>query len=64
MQQDKLIRERIKEKVLNETGKKVRNVFFCCNGIDNKNVYCLVGNNNNIFGVALVSDNFDVEVIV
>ena len=64
MQQEKLIRERIKEKVFIETGKKVRNVFFCCGGIDNKNVYCLVGNNNNIFGVAAINSKNEIEVIV
>jgi len=67
MQQEKLIREKIKEKVLDETGKKVRNIFFLCRGhrgLDNYNIYCVVGNNDNIFGVALVSDSFDVEVVV
>ena len=34
MQQDKLIRERIKVKVLNETGKTVRNVFYLTNDDD------------------------------
>lgn len=65
MTEDKLIREKIKEKVLNETGKKVRNVFFLCrDNLNNKNVHCIVGNNGSIFGVALVSDNLDVEAIV
>lgn len=63
MQQDKLIRERIKVKVYNETGKIVRNVFYLTMD-DTKCYYCLVGNNKNIFGVASIDMNNDIEVII
>lgn len=63
MQQDKLIRERIKVKVYNETGKTVRNVFYLTND-DEKVYYCICGNNNNIFGVASINANNDIEVII
>ena len=63
MQQDKLIRERIKVKVLNETGKKVRNVFYLTNDSE-KIYYCICGNNNSIFGVASLDSNNEIEVIV
>ena len=63
MQQDKLIRERIKVKVYNETGKTVINVFYLTND-DEKVYYCICGNNNNIFGVASIDTNNDIEVII
>lgn len=63
MQQDKLIRERIKVKVYNETGKKVRNVFYLTNDYE-KVYYCICGNNNNIFGVASIDKNNDIEIII
>lgn len=63
MQQNKLIRERIKVKVYNETGKTVRNVFYLTND-DEKVYYCICGNNNNIFGVASIDKNNDIEVII
>lgn len=63
MQQDKLIRERIKVKVLNETGKTVRNVFYLTND-DEKVYYCIVGNNNAIFGVASIDSKNEIEVII
>lgn len=63
MQQDKLIRERIKVKVYNETGKTVRNVFYLTND-DEKVYYCICGNNNNIFGVASIDMNNDIEIII
>lgn len=63
MEQDKLIRERIKVKVYNETGKTVRNVFYLTND-DKKVYYCICGNNNNIFGVASIDTNNNIEVII
>jgi hypothetical protein len=63
MQQDKLIIERIKVKVLNETGKTVRNVFYLTNDGE-KVYYCICGNNNKIFGVASIDSNNEVEVII
>lgn len=63
MKQDKLIRERIKVKVLNETGKKVRNVFYLTDDSE-KVYYCIVGNNNAIFGVASIGPKNEIEVIV
>ena len=63
MQQDKIIRERIKEKVYNETGKVVRNVFYLTNGTD-KVYYCICGNNNSIFGVASINSENEIEVIL
>lgn len=63
MQQDKIIRERIKEKVYNETGKVVRNVFYLTNDAD-KVYYCICGNNNSIFGVASINSKNEIEVIL
>ena len=63
MKQDQLIRERIKVKVLNETGKKVRNVFYLTDDSE-KVYYCIVGNNNSIFGVATIDSNNEIEVII
>ena len=63
MQQDKIIRERIKAKVYNETGKVVRNVFYLTNDAD-KVYYCICGNNNSIFGVASINSENEIEVIL
>lgn len=63
MQQDKLIRERIKIKVLNETGKTVRNVFYLTSDAE-KTYYCICGNNNSIFGVASINSKNEIEVIL
>lgn len=63
MNQEKLIRERIKVKVLNETGKKVRNIFYLTNDGE-KMYYCICGNNNQIFGVASIDSNNEIEVIL
>lgn len=63
MEQDKIIRERIKEKVYNETGKVVRNVFYLTNDTD-KVYYCICGNNNSIFGVASINSENEIEVIL
>lgn len=63
MQQEKLIRERIKVKVLNETGKKCRNVFYLTNDSE-KIYYCICGNQNQIFGVASIDSNNEIEVII
>lgn len=63
MTQDKLIRERIKVKVLNETGRVVRNVFYLTNDSE-KVYYCICGNQNQIFGVAAINSNNEIEVII
>lgn len=63
MQQDKLIRERIKAKVLNETGRVVRNVFYLTND-EEKVYYCICGNQNQIFGVASINSKNEIEVIL
>lgn len=61
MLEDKLIREKIKDKI---PEKRVRNVFYVTSGTDGKSVYAICGNNNKIFGVALVSPNLDIEVVL
>lgn len=63
MTREKLIREKIATKVYEEVGKKVRNVFYLVM-VPEGVYYCLVGNNNQIFGVAKVDLNDNVEVIV
>jgi hypothetical protein len=63
MKQEQLIRERIKVKVLNETGKAVRNVFYLTNDAE-KVYYCICGNNNTIFGVASINSKNEIEVII
>lgn len=59
---DEIIRKKIKDKI--PPGKKLRNIFFCYSGADGKNIYCLVGNNNKIFGCAIVSANLEIEEII
>lgn len=63
MKQEELIRERIKVKVYNETGRKVRNVFYLTNDSE-KVYYCICGNSNQIFGVASVNSENEIEVII
>ena len=58
---DEIIRNKIKDKI---PDKKVRNIFFCYSGADGKNIYCLVGNNKHIFGVAIVSSTLEIEEII
>mgnify|MGYP003289440656 CR=1 FL=1 len=64
MLEEEIIRNKVKNKVLDETNKKVRNVFYVTAGTDGKSVYAICGNNNKIFGVALVSANLDIEVVL
>lgn len=64
MLEEEIIREKIRDKVYNATNKKVRNVFYVTDGTDGKSVYAICGNNNKIFGVALVSPNLDIEVVL
>lgn len=61
MNADSIIREKIREKI---PDKKVRNIFFITYGDDGKNVYAIVGNNNKIFGVAIVSNTLEIEEII
>lgn len=61
---DEIIRNKIKDEVYNAANKKVRNIFYVCSSNDGRSVYAIVGNNNKIFGCALVSANLSVEVII
>lgn len=61
---DETIREKIRDEVYGATGKKVRNIFYVTSGTDGRSVYAIVGNNNKIFGVALVSANLSIEVVL
>lgn len=63
MIRDKLVRDKISEKVFEEVGRKVRNVFYLTSSGD-KVYYCIVGNNNSIFGVASVDMKDNIEVII
>ena len=58
---DEIIRNKIKGKI---PGKKVRNIFYVTAGIDGKSVYAICGNNNKIFGCAIVSATLDIEEII
>lgn len=58
---DEIIRNKIKDKI---PDRKVRNIFFVCPSNDGKSVYAIVGNNNRIFGVALVDVALNIEVII
>lgn len=61
---DEIIRNKIRDEVYGTTGKKVRNIFYVTSGTDGRSVYAIVGNNNKIFGVALVDVALGVEVII
>lgn len=61
---DEIIRNKVRDKVYNATNKKVCNVFYVTDGTDGKSVYAICGNNNKIFGVAIVSSNLDIEVVL
>ena len=58
---DEIIRNKIKDKI---PEKKVRNIFFVCPSNDGKSVYAIVGNNNKIFGIALVDVALNIEVVL
>lgn len=58
---DEIIRNKIKNKI---TEKKVRNIFFVCPSFDGKSVYAIVGNNNKIFGIAIISNTLEIEEII
>ena len=58
---DEIIRNKIKDKI---PEKKVRNIFFVCSSNDGKSVYAIVGNNNKIFGIAMVDVALNIEVIL
>lgn len=58
---DEIIRNKIKDKI---PGKKVRNIFFVCPSNDGKSVYAIVGNNNRIFGCAIVDVALNIDVII
>lgn len=61
MEQLDVIREMIQKKI---PDKKVRNIFYVTAGIDGKSVYAICGNNNKIFGCAIVSSTLDIEEII
>lgn len=58
---DKIIRNKIKDKI---PDKKVRNVFYVTAGIDGKSVYAICGNNNKVFGCAIVSSILEKKEII
>lgn len=58
---DEIIRNKIKDKI---PEKKVRNIFFVCPSNDGKSVYAIVGNNNKIFGIAMVDVALNIEVVL
>lgn len=58
---DEIIRNKIKDKI---TDKKVRNIFYVTAGTDGRSIYAIVGNNNKIFGCAIVSATLEIEDII
>ena len=58
---DEIIRNKIKDKI---TGKKVRNIFYVTAGIDGRSVYTIYGNNNKVFGCAIVLSTLEIKEII
>ena len=55
----------IEAELRDRTEKKVRNVFFLCRSAgDMRSIFCVQGNNGNIFCIAFVSDYMDVEIVI
>lgn len=63
MTQEKLIRERISQKVYEELDKKVRNVWFITRTDRNSIIYGVSGNNNVMIAIAEIKDSGGIEVI-
>lgn len=64
MLEEEIIRNKVRDKVYNATKKKVRNVFYITDCADGRSIYAIVGNNNKIFGCAIVSATLDIEVVL
>ncbi len=65
MQDIETIRKLIEAEMKNKTDRKVRNIFFLCRSAgDFRSIYAIAGNNNQIFGVAFISDYNDVEIVI
>lgn len=59
------VREAIEAELSDKTTKKVRNVFFLCRSAgDMRSIYCVQGNNGNIFAVAFVGEYNQVEIVI
>lgn len=63
MKQDKLIRDAIKEKVWEETQKKVRCVFFIARTDKNTIIYGVSGNGGKLFATAEVDAIGNIHLI-
>lgn len=63
MEQDKLIREQIKNKVWEETQRKVRCVFFLARTDHNTILYGISGNSKGIFATAEVDALGDIHLV-
>ena len=63
LEQDKLIREQIKNKVWEETQRKVRCVFFIARTDNNTIIYGISGNNGNLFATAEVDALGNIHLI-
>ena len=63
MEQDKLVREQIKEKVWKETQRKVRCVFFIARTDNNTIIYGVSGNGGNLFATAEVDSLGNIHLI-
>lgn len=46
-----VIRNEYGEELEKRIDKKVRNVFFLCSGLNGKDVYIFMGNNNKLLGI-------------
>lgn len=59
------VRKAIEAELKDKTTKKVRNVFFLCRSADDmSSIYCVQGNNNQIFAVAFVDECDQVEIVI
>lgn len=63
MEQDKLIREKIKEKVWEETQRKVRCVFFLARTDHDTIIYGVGGNSRGIFAIAEIDTLGNIHLI-
>lgn len=63
MEQDKLIRDQIKEKIWEETQKKVRCVFFLARTDHNTIIYGVSGNSKRLFATAEVDALGNIHIV-